>query len=119
MRAARFAASAAVQPRAVGSVPAGFDDQAVFRAAGLGIERSRREDHKVYCIGYYRLPNEERRYRDWKKEGHGRVDLNDAIVQSCDVYFYDLAYRLGIDRMSAFMENSVSAENRGRQYRRA
>ena len=39
-----------------------------------------------------------------KKAGHGPVDLNDAVVQSCDVYFYDLAYRMGIDRMSPFLE---------------
>lgn len=57
----------------------------------------------IFCGGYYLLPNEERRYRDWKKEGHGRMNLHDAVTQSCDVYFYDLAYRLGIDRMSEFM----------------
>ena len=55
----------------------------------------------------------ERRYRDWKKEGHGPVDLSDAIIQSCDVYFYDLAYRLGIDRISAFMANFGFGERTG------
>ncbi len=59
---------------------------------------------KVFCPGFYRLPNEERKYRDWKKQGHGHMDLNSAITQSCDVYFYDLSYRLGIDRMSAFLD---------------
>ncbi len=54
-------------------------------------------------MGHYQLPNEERRYRDWKKEGHGLMNLSDAVIQSCDVYFYDLAYRLGIDRMHEFM----------------
>ncbi|MBC8503626.1 MAG: penicillin-binding protein 2 [Chloroflexi bacterium] len=57
----------------------------------------------TFCGGYYLLPNEERRYRDWKKEGHGKVGLDAAITQSCDVYFYDLSYNLGIDRMSEFM----------------
>jgi penicillin-binding protein 2 len=70
----------------------------------LGLESAvMKKDQKVYCIGYYKLPNEERRYRDWKKRGHGPVDLHDAITQSCDVYFYDLAYRVGIDRMAEFM----------------
>lgn len=60
----------------------------------------------VDCKGYYLLPNDdtERRYRDWKKEGHGSTNIDVAIEQSCDVYFYKLAYRLGIDRMHAFLE---------------
>jgi penicillin-binding protein 2 len=70
----------------------------------LGLESAvSKAEQRVYCIGYYKLPNEERRYRDWKKRGHGHMALNGAITQSCDVYFYDLAYRLGIDRMSEFM----------------
>jgi len=70
----------------------------------LGLESAvTKEKQRIFCIGYYKLPNEERRYRDWKKEGHGRMDLKGAITQSCDVYFYDLAYRLGIDRMAEFM----------------
>jgi penicillin-binding protein 2 len=57
----------------------------------------------VWCPGYYRLPGSEHRFRDWRKEGHGRLDLNRAVVESCDVYFYDLANNLGIDRMHDFM----------------
>lgn len=50
--------------------------------------------------GFYRLENSDRRYRDWKKWGHGnQVDLRQAIVESCDTYFYDLSVRLGVDRM--------------------
>ncbi|MDH3713236.1 MAG: penicillin-binding protein 2 [Gammaproteobacteria bacterium] len=56
-----------------------------------------------FCRGYYMLPNDERRYRDWKKHGHGVVDLRAAIAQSCDVYFYDLALRLGIDRIAPYL----------------
>ncbi len=70
-------------------------------------------DKKVFCGGYYQLPNEERKYRDWKKEGHGLVDLDAAITQSCDVYFYSLAYNLGIDRMSAFMKQFGFGEKTG------
>jgi penicillin-binding protein 2 len=62
----------------------------------------------MYARGYYTLPNDDRRYRDWRRQGHGLVDLDRAIAQSSDVYFYDLGYRLGIDRMSPFSGNSVS-----------
>lgn len=57
----------------------------------------------LFCPGYYQLPNVSHRYRDWKTWGHGLVTLNDAIVQSCDVYFYDLARALGIDRIHQFL----------------
>jgi penicillin-binding protein 2 len=40
----------------------------------------------LFCPGYYRLPNKDHKYRDWKKWGHGKVNLDDAITQSCDVY---------------------------------
>ncbi len=59
--------------------------------------------HRLFCPGYYRLPNVDHKYRDWKKWGHGMVDMNEAITQSCDVYFYDLAMALGIDKMHEFM----------------
>lgn len=62
------------------------------------------KDKTVTCKGFYRLPNEERKFRDWKKEGHGEMNMKNAITQSCDVYFYDLSYRLGIDKMSALLE---------------
>jgi penicillin-binding protein 2 len=49
------------------------------------------------------LKNDERRYRDWKKEGHKHTDLDKAITESCDVFFYDLALTLGIDNISSYM----------------
>jgi penicillin-binding protein 2 len=55
------------------------------------------------CRGFYQLPGSSHRYRDWKKEGHGRVDLQIAIMRSCDVYFYEMALALGIDRLQAFL----------------
>jgi penicillin-binding protein 2 len=85
-----------------GQYPPGSTSKPFYALAGLE-ESVNTAERKKYCIGYYQLPNEPRRYRDWKKQGHGRMNLNDAIVQSCDVYFYDLAYRMGIDRMSEFM----------------
>lgn len=53
--------------------------------------------------GWFSLPDDSRRYRDWKRTGHGAtVDLEQAVVESCDVYFYELSYKLGIDRLHSF-----------------
>ncbi|BFM12732.1 penicillin-binding protein 2 [Simiduia litorea] len=61
------------------------------------------QHYSVRDPGYYQLENDERFYRDWKKQGHGaRVAINTAIEQSCDVFFYDLSFRMGIDRMHEF-----------------
>jgi penicillin-binding protein 2 len=57
----------------------------------------------TYCPGFYQLPGKDRKYRDWKRTGHGTVDLNSAIAESCDVYFYDLALSMGIDRLYEFL----------------
>jgi penicillin-binding protein 2 len=69
--------------------------------------------HKVFCPGYYQLPNVSHHYRDWKKGGHGSVNLTEAITQSCDVYFYSLASGLGIDRMHSFLEQFGFGEKSG------
>ncbi len=61
-------------------------------------------DKREYCGGFYRLPGKAHRYRDWKPQGHGPVDMHDAIAESCDVYFYSLANELGIQRMSDFLK---------------
>ena len=53
--------------------------------------------------GFFRLPGTERVFRDWKRGGHGRVNLHTAIVQSCDTYFYDASLKMGIDHMSSFL----------------
>ncbi len=55
------------------------------------------------CIGYFTLPNSTHRYRDWKPEGHGEMDLHDAITQSCDVYFYEISSDIGIDNMHYYL----------------
>ena len=59
---------------------------------------------KGYCPGYYRLSNSDHKYRDWRKGGHGAVDLKLALTQSCDVYFYDLAHHIGIDHLREYMD---------------
>ncbi|MEY2863796.1 MAG: penicillin-binding protein 2 [Pseudomonadota bacterium] len=58
---------------------------------------------RVYDPGYFHLPGDSHRFRDWKKTGHGVVNMDKAIAQSCDIYFYVLGYRMGIDRMHAWM----------------
>jgi penicillin-binding protein 2 len=58
---------------------------------------------RIYDIGRYKLKNVERIWRDHNPYGHGWVDVTKAIEVSCDIYFYDLAYKLGIDRISESM----------------
>ena len=53
---------------------------------------------KIYCTGDIELYGQ--KYHCWKDKGHGYMDLKNAIKQSCDIYFYDLARRLGVDRLA-------------------
>jgi penicillin-binding protein 2 len=70
-------------------------------------------NRSIYCPGYFQLPNVRHRFRDWAKWGHGSTNLNDAITQSCDVYFYNLALSLGIDRMHDFLQQFGFGEKTG------
>ena len=58
---------------------------------------------RVFDPGYYQLPNYDHKYRNWNRTGDGFVDLDSAIMRSNDTYFYDLAHKLGIDRLSTYM----------------
>lgn len=69
--------------------------------------------NRMFCQGYYQLPNSPHKYRDWKKWGHGSVDMDDAITESCDVYFYKLALTLGIDDMHSFLRKFGFGEKTG------
>ncbi len=82
---------------------------------GLGGLESHSIGHreKIDCGGFYLLPNDERKYRDWKIEGHGPVDLDAAIAQSCDVYYYELAYRMGINRIHESLHQFGFGEKTG------
>jgi penicillin-binding protein 2 len=57
-------------------------------------------EHEVYCPGEWRLPGQTHRYREGRGGVHGAVHLHEAIVRSCDVYFYQLAIAIGIDNLS-------------------
>lgn len=59
---------------------------------------------KIKDPGWYQLEGLPNKYRDWKKWGHGWVDLNKAIEQSCNTYFFDLAFKLGITKINTMME---------------
>lgn len=72
----------------------------------LGLESGTISKEKtIWDPGYFTLKNDSHRYRDWRKGGHGLVNMNKSIVESCDTYYYELAHQLGIDRMSAYMQN--------------
>ena len=48
--------------------------------------------YNIYDPGYFQLPNSKHKYRDWKRGGHGHdIHLNDAIIESCDTFFYKLS----------------------------
>lgn len=59
----------------------------------------------VFDPGYWILPGSTKRFRDWKRSGHGHTDLNKAIAESSDTYFYQVAYNMGIDRVSSWMNH--------------
>ena len=69
-----------------------------------GLEFKRSPAKKTFCPGFFTLTKGGHRYRCWKHSGHGSMDMHDSIVQSCDVYFYDLARNLGIERMHDYLD---------------
>ncbi len=81
-----------------GTYPPGSTIKPLLALAGLEYEVIRPED-QAYCGGAYSLPGSRHRFRDFKREGHGAMDMKSAVTQSCDVYFYRLANTLGIQRI--------------------
>lgn len=86
----------------IGQYPPGSTVKPIVALAGLEYNITWPEK-TMYAGPYFQLPGKERRYRDWKKGGHGVVNMYSAIAQSCDVYFYHLGEDLGIDRMHEFL----------------
>ena len=82
-----------------GQYPPGSTYKLVTATAGLA-ERVIGPDSIIYCPGHYRFGN--RIYRCWKHSGHGAVDLHRALSESCDVYFYQVGQRLGVDRLARY-----------------
>ena len=89
-----------LQNRALqGQYPPGSTYKVVTAIAGLE-EGIIRQGTTVQCAGSYRLGR--RRYRCWKRGGHGEVDLHRALVESCDVFFYQQGRELGVDRLAYY-----------------
>jgi penicillin-binding protein 2 len=63
--------------------------------------------------GVFQINGEGRKYRGWKEDGHGKVNLHKAIVESSDVYFYELASKLTIDKISNFLSLFYFGKNTG------
>jgi penicillin-binding protein 2 len=93
-----------------GQYPPGSTYKIVTALAGLA-EGLVTPDTVVYCPGYYRFGN--RVYRCWKHSGHGAVNLERAISESCDVYFYQLGQRLGVDRLASYAKRLGLGEKTG------
>jgi penicillin-binding protein 2 len=89
-----------LQDRAIsGQYPPGSTYKAIVAVSALQ-EKVITPGGLVYCPGHFTLGR--RTYRCWKKEGHGAMSLRDALIQSCDVYFYTAGLKLGIDRLAFF-----------------
>jgi penicillin-binding protein 2 len=80
-----------------GQYPPGSTFKVIMAIAGLE-EGLLQPETRISDPGFYYFGN--RAFRDWKKEGHGSVDLHKALVESCDTYFYQAGQRIGIDRIA-------------------
>jgi penicillin-binding protein 2 len=95
-----------------GLYPPGSTIKPFIALAGLEYDKIR-APQGLYCPGYYTLPGVDHRYRDWRRGGHGTVDMIRAITESCDVYFYRLAQMLGIQKMHDFLQQFGFGEKTG------
>lgn len=84
-----------------GTYPPGSTFKMIVALAALEEGLTGTED-TVWCPGYLEVAG--RRFHCWKRGGHGNVDLNTSLKRSCDVYYYDLALRVGIDKVSAMAQ---------------
>ncbi|RRO03060.1 peptidoglycan DD-transpeptidase MrdA [Pectobacterium aquaticum] len=67
----------------------------------------------LFDPGWWQLPGSEKRFRDWKKWGHGRLNLTKSLEESADTFFYQVAYDMGIDRLSEWMNKFGYGEKTG------
>ncbi|MFE8034308.1 penicillin-binding protein 2 [Thiohalocapsa marina] len=95
-----------------GQYPPGSTIKPFVALGGLAMGVTSRTEGK-YCGGHFQLPGHSHRYRCWRRGGHGVLAMEDAIVQSCDVYFYRLANDLGIERLSGFLGEFRFGERTG------
>ena len=57
----------------------------------------------MFSKGYFQLPNQKRKYHDWRRGGHGKIDIKQSLAQSVNTFYYALAVKLGIDRIHEFL----------------
>ncbi len=93
-----------------GQYPPGSIFKVMMAAAALE-SNTMTPSSTVYCTGGYQFGR--RVYRDWKAGGHGMVDLRKALIHSCDVYFYSLGQRMGIDMMASYAHKFGLGEETG------
>ncbi len=60
-------------------------------------------NYSMFSKGYYQLPNQERKYHDWKNGGHGQINIKQSLTQSVNSFYFSLAVKLGIDRIHDFI----------------
>ncbi|MBS0287089.1 MAG: penicillin-binding protein 2 [Proteobacteria bacterium] len=82
-----------------GQYPPGSTVKPIVALAGLNTQKINPQQ-KVFDPGWYQLNNTGRYYRDWQEKGHGWTDLEKSIRESCDIYYYVLAEKLGITALS-------------------
>ena len=85
-----------------GQYPPGSTYKPFMALAALELGK-RTPQYAISDAGFFTLPGNSHQYRDWKVGGHGSVNLHQSIVISCDTYYYQLAFDLGIDTISNFM----------------
>ncbi|MBC7779410.1 MAG: penicillin-binding protein 2 [Proteobacteria bacterium] len=85
-----------------GQYPPGSTYKPFMALAGLELGK-RTPQYSISDPGFFTLPGNSHHYRDWKPGGHGSVDMHRSLVISCDTYYYQLAFDLGIDAISTFM----------------
>ncbi len=85
-----------------GLYPPGSTIKPMMAVAGLDAEVITPAS-RVFDPGFYKLPNHQHRYRNWNRYGDGWVALDLALARSNDTYFYDLAHKLGVDRIHEYM----------------
>lgn len=83
----------------LGAYPPGSTIKPMMSVAGMTMGVAD-QNRSVYCPGYFTLPGQSsRRFRDWLRTGHGMVNMTRAVAESCDVYYYQLALDMGIERL--------------------
>ena len=73
----------------------------------------RKPPFTIFDIGYFKMPRSSKVFRDWKRGGHGTVDIIKAITVSCDTFFYGLGLELGIPKLNKVLDDFGFGKNTG------